>query len=85
MELKSKDAGLRISSDVPFEFGVSHYTVADLFAAYHQCELKERAETVLTLDLQQRGLGTGSCGPQTLTRYELSEKAYRFTFTVVVL
>ncbi len=85
VELKSKDAGIRIASEVPFEFGVSHYTVADLFAAYHQCELKERGETVLTLDLQQRGLGTGSCGPQTLTQYELSEKAYRFAFSLVVL
>lgn len=85
VELKSKDAAIRISSAVPFEFGVSHYTAADLFAAYHQCELKERGETIVTLDLRQRGLGTGSCGPQTLTQYELSEKAYHFAFTLAVL
>ena len=85
LELKSKDAGIRIASALPFEFGVSHSTVADLFAAFHQCERKERAETILTLDLQQRGLGTGSCGPQTLPQYELSGKAYRFAFTLELL
>ena len=71
--------------NLAFEFGVSHSTVADLFAAFHQCERKERAETILTLDLQQRGLGTGSCGPQTLPQYELSGKAYRFAFTLELL
>ena len=85
MELKSKDTAIRITSDVPFEFGVSHYTVKDLFEAYHQTELKERSETIITLDLAQRGLGTGSCGPQTLTKYELSAKAYRFAFSLELL
>ncbi len=73
---------IKISSDKHFEFGVSHYTPHDLFSAFHPNELTERAETVVTLDLIQRGLGTGSCGPQTLEKYEVNEKYYKFNFNV---
>lgn len=75
---------LRINAAKPFEFGLSHYTVADLFKARHKEELAMRKETILTLDLIQRGLGTGSCGPQTLPQYEVSEKAYEFSFNLDV-
>ena len=84
MELSSADATLRISGKTPFEFGVSHYTAQDLFKAFHTNEITERPETVLTLDLAQRGLGTGSCGPQTFAPYELNEKYYQFEFSLEV-
>jgi beta-galactosidase len=84
MELRSDTATLHIASETPFEFGVSHYTVNDLFKAFHTNELTERPETVLTLDLAQRGLGTGSCGPQTFAPYVLDEKHYVFSFTLEV-
>ena len=44
-----------------------------------------RKETILTLDLIQRGLGTGSCGPQTLPQYEVSEKEYEFSFDLDIV
>ncbi len=84
VELRSADATLRIGSKTPFEFGASHYTVSDLFKAFHTNELNERPETVLTLDLAQRGLGTGSCGPQTFSPYTLDEKHYTFAFSLEV-
>ena len=73
-----------ISSEKAFEFSASHYSTADLFAARHQWELKKRKETFLYLDLAQRGIGTGSCGPQTLPQYALDEKEYHFTFELKV-
>ncbi len=63
-----------------FEFGITKYTIDELLAAAHPNELPEHEETFLTLDLQQRGLGTGSCGPQTLEQYQLNEKEYDFIF-----
>ncbi len=62
-----------------FEFSVTRFTPADLYQARHPNELIKRSETVLSIDLKQRGLGTGSCGPQTLPQYEVSEKEYTFT------
>ena len=85
MELSSGETALRIGSRTPFEFGASHYTAADLFKVIHTNELTERTGTVLTLDLAQRGLGTGSCGPQTFAHYELNEKHYMFNFTLEVI
>jgi len=82
LTLKSKKNTLHISAEIPFEFSVSHYTANDLYETLHQCDLVPRKETVINIDLAQRGVGTGSCGPQTLEQYELNEKNYRFEFTV---
>ena len=84
LSLQSGDARIEITSDKHFEFGASHYTPHDLFGAFHPHELTERPETVLTLDLIQRGLGTGSCGPQTLEKYEINEKFYQFCFFIKI-
>ena len=85
LKLFSADSTLKISSATPFEFGISRYTINDLFKAKHPSELEERPYAVLTLDLAQRGLGSGSCGPQTLPEYELNEKYYKFDFTLEFL
>ena len=82
--LAGRDCSVEITSEKNFEFSVSHFTVKDLFSALHQCELKKRKETYLCLDLAQRGLGTGSCGPQTLPQYALNEKTYHFAFSLKI-
>ena len=78
-------ATIRISSETPFESGVSYYSAHDLFKAKHTCDLIERPFAILTLDLAQRGLGSGSCGPQTLDKYALDEKYYKFNFTLELI
>jgi len=83
--LKSSDYAIRILGEPVFEFGVSHYTPHDLQNALHPCELVARPETIVTLDLIQRGLGTGSCGPQTLPQYEVSKKSCSFSFRLQVV
>ena len=84
LKLVSDDCEIEVSSDTAFEFGASHFTVSDLWKARHQCELKARKETYLFIDHAQRGLGTGSCGPQTLPQYCLDEKEYSFSFKLNV-
>ena len=85
IKLFSDAATVRISSKTPFESGISYYSALDLFKAKHTCDLVERPYAILTLDLAQRGLGSGSCGPQTLPKYALDEKYYKFDFTVEIL
>ena len=43
-------------------------------------ELKPRAEVILNLDHAQRGLGTASCGPDTLEQYCLLKSSYQFAY-----
>jgi beta-galactosidase len=74
--------GLDVEGRPTFGFTAGHFTAADLFAARHTIDLEPRAETVLSIDHAQRGLGTASCGPDTATRYRLDEPAYRFAYVL---
>jgi beta-galactosidase len=58
----------------------SHFTAADLFAARHTIDLEPRQETILHLDYAQRGLGTASCGPDTLDEYLIKPGKYKFMY-----
>ncbi len=78
--LTGSEAILAVHADSSFEFGVSHYSAAELFAARHRKDLKGIPETIVTIDSRQRGLGTGSCGPQTRPEYEVNEKHYELAF-----
>ena len=49
-----------------------------MFAKRHTNELIEDRETTITIDHKQRGLGTGSCGPQTRKEYEIKPDSYNF-------
>ena len=79
--------GLRVSAlaDAPLEFNASHFTVADLYAAKHTTDLTARPETILHLDAAHRGLGTGSCGPDTLDAYRIGGRRFRFAYRLNVL
>ena len=77
--------GLRVAGDPTIEFSASHFTAADLFAAKHTIDLAPRAQVILNLDGAQRGLGTASCGLDTLKQYRLLAPVYRFAYVVSVL
>jgi hypothetical protein len=62
---------LRVASAGRFDFTASHHEAAQLWKARHTHELLRRPQTFITLDIAQRGLGTASCGPDTLERYRL--------------
>jgi beta-galactosidase len=64
-------AGLRISSPGTFELSARRWTSADLEAARHTSDLVARDAVFLNVDVAQNGLGTASCGPGVLPRYEL--------------
>jgi beta-galactosidase len=74
--------GLVVEGRPTFGFTASRFTAADLFTARHTVDLEPRAETILSIDHAQRGLGTASCGPDTAKRYRLEEPAYRFAYVL---
>ena len=65
-----------------FEFTAGHYSADELGSRLHPNELVPVSDTLLTLDLHQRGLGTASCGPDTLEKYRLPAGSYTFAFTI---
>ena len=66
----------------PMEASASHFTPADLLPAMHTFDLTPRAETWVTLDAKQRGLGTASCGPDALDRYKIWPGEYRLELEI---
>ena len=71
--------GLLATGHHPLEASATHFTAADLYAAWHTNELSPRPETILNLDACQCGLGGASCGPATLEKYLVPPGKYRFT------
>jgi beta-galactosidase len=74
--------GLEVLGRPTIGFSASHFTADDLWRARHTSDLSPRAETVLSLDHAQRGLGTASCGPDTGERYRLLAPSYRFAYVL---
>jgi beta-galactosidase len=76
-------SGLRVELDVPAQVSATHHRAADLDAATHDVELVARPETIVHIDAAHRGLGTASCGPDTLPEYLVGPGTYRWSWTIV--
>jgi beta-galactosidase len=74
-------AGLRLEFDRPLQVSATHYRATDLASATHDVDLVARSETVIHLDGAHRGLGTASCGPDTLPQYLVGPGTYRWSWT----
>jgi len=75
-------AGIRIELDEPRQVSVTHHRAADLAAATHDIDVVPAAETIVHIDAAHRGLGTASCGPDTLAEYRLKPGTYRWAWTL---
>jgi beta-galactosidase len=75
---------LAVEAATSLEFNVTHFSAEDLFAAKHTTDLKARPETILYLDAAHRGLGTASCGPDTLEPYRIAAGKHALSFTLHV-
>ncbi len=73
---------VHVSSSQRFGFSALHHSVADLATALHTTDLPRRAETFVHVDAEHRGLGTASCGPDTLPRHRVSPGRHRWRWTL---
>jgi beta-galactosidase len=62
------------------QVSVARFRAGDLDAARHHHELVPRAGCVVHVDGAHRGLGTASCGPDTLPQYRFGPGAYRWSW-----
>ena len=78
--------GILVSSDSEMESGALHYKAEDLASYRHPYQVPVQENTILTVDLMQRGLGNASCGPAPLSKYIISAgKTYTQTFSILPL
>ncbi len=71
--------GLLAVGDPLLEVSAHHFTPSNLTTAKHTYELKRRPEIFLNLDYAQSGLGSASCGPGRLEKYQLKAVETRFS------
>jgi beta-galactosidase len=77
--------GFRLSGDRPCQVSATHFRAEDLAAASHDVELVPRPQTIVHMDVVHRGLGTASCGPDTLPDYLVGPGTYRWTWRMTPL
>jgi beta-galactosidase len=85
LALTGDRSGLRMEGEPTFEFSASHFTDNDLYSAFHTYELKPRPEVILNIDTVMRGLGTASCGPDTLEQYKIMQRQFEFVYRLQAL
>ncbi|MCX5267677.1 glycoside hydrolase family 2 TIM barrel-domain containing protein [Streptomyces sp. NBC_00199] len=84
--LSAPDAtGLAVTLDEPRQVCVTRYRAEDLTAAAHHDELTARDGCVVHVDAAHRGLGTASCGPDTLPSYLVPAGVHRWSWILRVL
>lgn len=77
--------------DTPLSFSALPYSVADLYAARHDFELKQSGNpnlryTYFSLDCAVLGLGNSSCGPGVLKKYAIDKtRSYTLHFKMRIL
>ena len=70
-------------SRTAFSFNASPYTQEELTNTKHNVELVASGDTVWCLDYAQNGIGSNSCGPEVLEKYQLNAPEFRFELTLV--
>jgi beta-galactosidase/beta-glucuronidase len=66
-----------------FNFSAREYTTENLDKAKHTFELEKSDFIELNLDHQLHGIGSASCGPGVLEKYELKNEDFEFSFKLL--
>ena len=78
-----KALSLTVVAEETFAFNASHYTQEELTAKAHNYELEESPYTVLCIDYRQSGIGSNSCGPRLLDKYQLNSEQFTFELRLI--
>jgi beta-galactosidase len=70
------------STDAPLTCTAVWHSTDDLYSAADQTELTRRDYLTVHIDIAQRGLGTASCGPDTLPQYRIDAGTYTWSYVI---
>jgi beta-galactosidase/beta-glucuronidase len=74
---------IKILGKPSLNFSIHHCSLENLTKAQHTNEIKWSSLPYLYIDMAQTGLGSNSCGPDTLKEYRLDPKPYSFSFALM--
>jgi beta-galactosidase len=78
--LGAGDTVMRLRCVRPSQVSFTHFDAKDLAGCDHVEQLRPRPGTVVHVDAAHRGLGTASCGPDTLAAYRLGPGHYAWSW-----
>ena len=67
----------------PFSFQVIPFEVSDFKDHSHLMDYNTN-KAVLNIDYKMSGVGSGSCGPKLLEKYQFNDKEFEFEFIINV-
>lgn len=85
LRLNDGDRTIEFLARGTMEASASHYPHEILTPAFHTYELEPDPETWVCLDAMQRGVGGGSCGPDTLPQYRVAPGKYRLAYRISII
>ncbi len=74
---------LALKGDTPLSFNACHFTPKQLTETDYNFKLRPMKETCVNIDYRQDGIGSNSCGPALLEKYQLCEKEFTFRFRLL--
>ncbi len=80
----SGNNGLRFVANDKFEFSALHYTIEELDKKAHAYELEESSATEILICYKNRGIGSNSCGPLLLEKYQIIDRHIDFSFSLEI-
>ncbi|MFC4387936.1 glycoside hydrolase family 2 TIM barrel-domain containing protein [Gracilibacillus marinus] len=80
---EEKGQGLLIIGAPEFDFSVQKYDRKNIDEARHTHELKKQDSLTVHVDYKQHGLGSASCGPDVLKKYQLNAEDFIFSIRIV--
>ena len=74
--------GVRLTMARPTLVTQNRFTVTDLESASHVDELRPRPAVIVHIDAAHRGVGSASCGPDTIEAYLVRPGLYRWAWSI---
>jgi len=74
--------GVRVQMAKPLQVSITPNRAVDLADATHDVEVKASGNTVVHIDGAHRGVGTSSCGPDTLPKYKIKPGVHTWEWTL---
>jgi len=82
--LEGRGGDVTLHLDRPRQVSLTHHRAHDLASATHAAELVPTPEVVVHVDAAHRGLGTASCGPDTLEEYLVAPGTHRWSYVLTL-
>jgi len=83
MNIEKPGISLKMVSSRQFMFNASPYTQEELAAKKHNYELEPCGDTVICIDYAQSGIGSNSCGPQLMKKYQFNDEKFMFELALI--